>query len=428
MSGYGLNARMNSFLPAALIAAILFGLGATMPLAQDGSRAEPDTAEVPAIASFKTCVQDLATQAQAKGISPEVIDRSLGGLSPDPDILAGVQQQPESIKPIWDHLDATVSETRIDTGGAKLAEWSQVLDAVEKAYGVDRHIVLAIWGIESSYGAVLEDLTIVKPVIRSLATLACGDPNRAGFWRDQLLAALQIVDRGEIAPERMTGSWAGAMGHTQFMPTTYLSHAVDFDGDGRRDMWGSVPDALASTANYLRASGWRSGESWGYEVTLPPGFDHALADDMTERPAPEWVQFGVRLANGAAFPSIDEKAVLTLPAGARGPAFLLLPNFRVLLRYNNSTAYALSVGHLADRLRGGSAFVQPWPRHDRTLTINERRELQILLNAHGFPVGEPDGRLGPKTRAAVRAYQSSIGLTQDGYADPLLLERLKQGR
>jgi lytic murein transglycosylase len=268
----------------------------------------------------------------------------------------------------------------------------------------------------------------VKPVIRSLATLACGDPNRAGFWREQLHAALQIVDRGEITPDRMTGSWAGAMGHTQFIPTTYLSHAVDFDGDGRRDMWGSVPDALASTANYLKASGWRSGESWGYEVALPQGFDYALADDTTERPLSEWTQLGVRLPHGGDFPGIDAKAVLTLPAGARGPAFLLLPNFRVILRYNNSTAYAVSVGHLADRLRGGAAFVQPWPRDDRTLTMSERRELQRLLGAHGFPVGEPDGRLGPKTRAGVRAYQSSVDLTPDGYADPLLLERLKQGR
>jgi hypothetical protein len=182
---------------------------------------------------------------------------------------------------------------------------------------------------------------------------------------------------------------------------TYRSHAVDFDGDGRRDMWGSAPDALAWTANYLKASGWRSGESWGYEVAVPPGFDYALADDTTERPLSEWMQFGVQPASGGASPNSTEQAVLTLPAGARGPAFLLLPNFRVLLRYNNSTAYALSVGHLADRLRGAGAFAQPWPRGNRALTMSERRELQMLLGARGFAVGEPDGRLGPKTRAAV---------------------------
>jgi lytic murein transglycosylase len=428
MSGYELNARMIRALPAQLIPAILFGLGAIIPLAQAASRAESGAVEALPSSSFTTCVREAGTQAQVKGISPEVISRSLEGLSPDLDVLAGVQQQPEFIKPIWDYLDATVSDARINTGWSKLAEWFQALDTIEKTHGADRHVVLAIWGIESSYGAVLEDSAIVKPVIRSLATLACGDPHRAGFWREQLLAALLILEGGEITPDRMTGSWAGAMGHTQFMPTTYLSHAVDFDGDGRRDMWGSVPDALASTANYLKASGWQSGEGWGYEVALPQGFDYALADDTTERPLSEWMHFGVRLPHGGDFPSIDGKAVLTLPAGARGPAFLLLPNFRAILRYNNSTAYALSVGHLADRLRGSVAFSQPWPRDSRTLTMSERRELQMLLGAQGFSAGEPDGRLGPKTRAAVRAYQSSVGLTPDGYADPILLERLKQER
>ena len=259
MDHSGLNAHMAHFYLASLIGVILFSLGPAVPFAQTSRLAEAGASEVLARSSFASCVQELAAQAQAKGLSSEVIQQNLGGLTPDLDILAGASSQPEFIKPIWDYLDAAVSETRINTGRSKLAEWSEVLDAIERTYGVDRHIVLAIWGIESSYGAVLEDSAIVKPVIRSLATLACGDPNRAGFWRDQLLAALQIVDRGEITPDRMTGSWAGAMGHTQFMPTTYLSHAVDFDGDSRRDMWGSVPDALASTANYLRASGWRSG-------------------------------------------------------------------------------------------------------------------------------------------------------------------------
>jgi membrane-bound lytic murein transglycosylase B len=375
---------------------------------------------------FAACVQKLTGQAQAKGIPPDILVHNLTNLAPDPDILAGASSQPEFIKPIWDYLDATVSSTRVGTGLGKLAEWAQALDAIEKTYGVDRYVVLAIWGIETSYGTVLDDLTVVKPVIRSLATLACGDPNRTGFWREQFLAALQILKRGDIDPDRMLGSWAGAMGHTQFMPTTYLAHAVDFDGDGRRDVWGTVSDALASTANYLKASGWRSGESWGYEVELPQGFDYTLADDTAERSFSAWTQLGVRPADGGAFPSIDGKAVLTLPAGARGPAFLLLPNFRVILQYNNSTAYALSVGHLADRLRGGPPLVRSWPRGDRPLTTSERRELQLLLDRHGFAAGGPDGRIGPKTRAAIRAYQSSVGLTPDGYADVALLQRLKQ--
>ncbi len=378
--------------------------------------------------SFTSCIHDLAVQAQAKGISPDIIRQSVAGLSPDPDILLGASGQPEFIKPIWEYLDATVSDARINTGRSKLIEWAHVLDAIERGYGVDRHIVLAIWGIESSYGAVLDDPTVVKSVIRSLATLACRDPNRVDLWREQFFAALRILERGDIALDRMTGSWAGAMGHTQFMPTTYLTHAVDFDGDGRRDIWGNVSDALASAANYLRASGWRSGERWGYEVELPQGFDYTLADDMTNRPVSEWARLGVRLAWGGAFPSDDEKVVLTLPAGARGPAFLLLPNFRVLLQYNNSTAYALSVGHLADRLRGSGAFVRPWPREDRTLTVSERTELQVLLERRGFAVGSHDGRVGPKTRAAIRAYQGSRGLAPDGYADAGLLERLRQER
>jgi membrane-bound lytic murein transglycosylase B len=351
---------------ASLIAVILFSLGLTVAFAQKSPPAEAGASE--AHSSFMRCVQELAAQARAKGISSEVIQLHLDGLPPDLDILAGASSQPEFIKPIWEYLDATVSETRIDTGRSKLAEWSQVLEAVERTYGVDRHIVLAIWGIESSYGAVLDDPGIVKPVLRSLATLACGDPNRAVFWREQLVAALQILERGEIASDRMTGSWAGAMGHTQFMPTTYLSHAVDFDGDGRRDLWGSVPDALASTANYLKASGWRLGESWGYEVVLPPGFDYPLADDTTERPVSEWTRLGVHSAGGGTLPNVDSKAVLSLPAGARGPAFLLLVNVRAILRYNNSTAYALAAGHMADRLRGAPAFVQRWPRDDRPLS------------------------------------------------------------
>jgi membrane-bound lytic murein transglycosylase B len=428
MDHSGLNAHMAHFYLASLIGVILFSLGPAVAFAQASPPADAGASEALARSSFTTCVQDLAAQAQAKGISSEVIQQNLGGLTPDLDILAGASSQLEFIRPIWDYLDASVSEPRINTGRSKLAEWSQVLDAIERTYGVDRHIVLAIWGVESSYGAILDDPGIVKPVFRSLATLTCGDPNRAGFWSEQLLAALQLLDRGEIAPDRMTGSWAGAMGHTQFMPTTYLSHAVDFDGDGRRDIWGSVPDALASTAHYLGASGWRSGESWGFEVTLPPGFDYTLADDTTERPLSEWVRLGVHSAGGGTVPNVDSKAVLSLPAGARGPAFLLLANFRTILRYNNSTAYALSVGYLADRLRGGPAFLHPWPRHDRTLTTSERKELQTLLGFRGLAVGEPDGRLGPKTRAAVRAYQGSVGLTPDGYADPLLLERLRQER
>ena len=366
--------------------------------------------------------------AQARGISQGTIAQSLKGLSSDPDVLAAAQQQAEFVKPIWEYLDAAVTDARITTGRGKLVEWSPLLDALEHSFGVDRHILVAIWGVESSYGAVLDDLAIVRPVIRSLATLACGDQGRASFWRDELMAVLQILEHGEVTSAPMTGSWAGAMGHTQFMPTTYQSHAVDFDGDGRRDIWGSIPDALASTANYLKISGWRSGEGWGYEVELPHGFDYLLADETTERPLSSWMQLGVRLLHQPPSIATDAEAVLVLPTGAKGPAFLLLPNFRVILRYNTAMAYALSVAHLSDRLRGGVAFVRSWPRDDRVLTTDQRKELQLRLANRGFPVGDIDGKVGPKTRAAIRAYQASVGLMPDGYADAVLLETVSSDR
>ena len=353
-----------------------------------------------------------------KGISPEVISRSLGGLSPDPDILAGVQQQPEFIKPIWDYLDATVSERRINTGRSKLAEWSQVLDAVEKAYGVDRHIVLAIWGIESSYGAVLEDSAIVKPVIRSLASLACGDPKRAGFWREQLLAALLILDGGEITPDRMTGSWAGAMGHTQFIPTSFEAYAVDFTGDGRRDIWGEDPsDALASTAAYLGRHGWRRGEPWGVQVVVPEGVGGG------RRSAREWAALGVRTVDGGAPPDYGP-AALTRPDGAAGPAFLTFRNFDVIKRYNNADSYAIAVGHLSDRLRG-LPRLQGVFSGERPLTLPERVELQERLTALGFDTNGTDGNVGPGTIQAIRAFQGSRGLPQTGFAEPSLLQALR---
>jgi membrane-bound lytic murein transglycosylase B len=393
----------------------------------------PEAAAPDAAGAFRRCVADIIPLADAKGIARRVVAAELEGLSPDPGILAPARDQAEFVKPIWDYLDATVTPSRIAQGQAKLAEWAPVLARIEAAYGVDRHVLAAIWGVESTYGTVLEDPTIVRPVVRALATLACGEAERPAYWRDELLGALQILDEGRVSPERMTGSWAGAMGHTQFMPTTYLQHAVDFDGDGRRDIWNSVPDALASTANYLKVSGWRPGEGWGFEVRLPEGFDYALADEVTERPISEWLRLGLRRAEPLAAPDAqggapEAGAVLVLPTGARGPAFLLLPNFRVILRYNTALAYALSVAHLSDRLRGGPAFAQGWPRTDRPLSTEERRQLQGHLAGRGFAVGGVDGKVGPKTRAAIRAYQASAGLVPDGYADAALLARLGEGR
>ncbi len=308
-----------------------------------------------------------------------------------------------------------------------LAQYRPVLDRIEQAFGVDRHILVAIWGMESSYGEALSNPKIVKGVIRSLATLAYADPRRGKFGRQQLIATLKILERGDVSLAGLTGSWAGAMGHTQFIPTTYQAYAVDFDGDGRRNVWTSPVDALASAANYLRESGWLAGKTWGYEVVLPGNFDYRIADDDAARPLAEWARLGVVRPRGEGFPRPDDKAVLLAPAGARGPAFLLLRNHFVIKRYNNATAYAIGVGHLADRLRGGGAFVQAWPSSDRPLNAAELAELQEHLARVGLYEGLIDGKIGPRSRAAIRAYQSGRGMVADGFAGLQLLETLRSG-
>lgn len=382
----------------------------------------PRTAQAEGV-PFGLCLLDIAETAQARGVPQPLLGTQLLGLAPDPKVLAATQNQAEFVRPVWAYLDAGVGEARVAEGQRRLEALGPFLDGIEAKFGVDRYTLVAFWGVESSYGAVLDDSGIVRPAVRALATLACGDPGRAAYWRDELIAALQILARGEVSPERLTGSWAGALGHTQFMPSVFLAHALDGDGDGRRDLW-SVPDALASTANYLAGMGWRRAERWGAEAELPAGFDYALADETTERSLDEWAALGVRPLREAPGPG-TARASLLLPAGARGPAFLVLPNFRIILRYNNALAYALTVGHLSDRLRGEPALARDWPRADRVLTTAERRELQTLLAERGHPAGGVDGKIGPRTRAAIRAYQSAAGLMADGYADAALLERLR---
>lgn len=374
---------------------------------------------------FSRWVADFWPDANAAGISRATFERAFAGVSPDPEVLEKAEYQPEFVKPMWDYVERAVSDQRIETGRQMLHQYGPVLDSIERTYGVDRHILVAIWGMESSYGEVLENPKIVKNVVRSLATLAYADPRRARFGREQLLAALKILERGDIAPEKMTGSWAGAMGHTQFIPTTYEAYAVDFDRDGRRDLWGSPVDALGSAANYLAKSGWVSGRSWGYEVALAEGFDFSLADQETSMTLAEWQGKGVQRADGGAFLRPDEEAVLLLPAGANGPGFLLLRNHFVIKRYNNATSYALAIGHLADRLRGEAAFVQDWPRGERALSQAEVRELQQHLVRAGLYDGAVDGKIGPLSQAAIRAFQKRSGMHPDGYAGAVLLERLR---
>lgn len=307
-------------------------------------------------------VQSFWPTAKKAGISRQVYLAALGNFTPDPDVIAKAEAQAEFVRPIWDYLDSAVSEKRIANGKAALARNSARLAAIEETYGVDRAIIVAVWGMESSYGAALQNPKMVKSTIRSLATLAAMGGSRAPYGRKQLIAALKILQHGDVSVHGMTGSWAGAMGHTQFIPTTYLAYAVDFDGDGHRNIWTSEADALASTAHYLAKMGWSHGDAWGYEVVLPAHFDWRLQGRTA--PLSSWRKLGIQRVAGRLFPQSEEPARLYAPAGAHGPVFLVMPNFRVIKRYNNADAYALAVGHLADRLRGAGDFLTPWSKAD----------------------------------------------------------------
>jgi membrane-bound lytic murein transglycosylase B len=373
-----------------------------------------------AAANFRNCLAGLWPLAERRGVSRAVFEANVAGLTPDLRIMDLLDAQPEFTKSFWDYLDILVNEDRIQNGRAILAQHRATFDAVEKAYGVDRYFIAAIWGVESNYGTQIGE----RSVIRSTATLACVG-RRQDYFREEFLSALEILARGDVKADHLKGSWAGAFGPTQFMPTSFKRFAVDFDGDGRRDVVDAVPDVVASTANNLKKDGWVTGQTWGYEVVVPKGFNFLLADRSRVMSVREWERLGIRRAGGKAFPRADDRAYLLVPAGAQGPGFLMLQNFRVIMKYNPAEAYALAIGHLADRLRGGEPFVQAWPRHERVLTRAERYELQQHLAARGYDVGEPDGRLGGKTRSALRQFQSSVGHVPDGFASAAVLERLR---
>lgn len=374
-----------------------------------------------AAADFGNCIAGLWPDAARRGVSRETFGRYTAGLTPDLRIMDLLDAQPEFSEAPWDYLDTLVNDDRIARGRELLAQYASIFAAVERRFGVDRYIVAAIWGVESNYGTMGGD----RPVIRSTATLACVG-RRRDYFREEFLTTLEILQRGDIRPDRLVGSWAGAFGPTQFMPTAFKRYAVDFDGDGRRDVVDSVPDMIASTANNLKVDGWVTGQTWGYEVALPSGFDYLLADRSRQMSVGEWQRLGVRRVGGKPFPRRDEEAYLLLPAGARGPAFLMLQNFNVILKYNPAEAYALAIGHLADRLRGGSPFVKDWPRDERVLSLDERYQLQQLLAQRGFDVGEADGLVGPRTRLAIRNFQVSVGEVPDGFASATVLDRLRQ--
>jgi lytic murein transglycosylase len=373
--------------------------------------------------SFDRCVAGLWPLAAKRGVSRATFERATRGLAPDLSIMELLDRQPEFTKPVWEYLDILVNDARIATGREMLQRHAATFDAVERAYGVDRYVVTAIWGIESNYGPLGGE----RSVLRSTATLACIG-RRQNYFRDEFLATLEILHRGDVRAEDLKGSWAGAFGPTQFMPTSFKRFAVDFDNDGKRDVVNSIPDMIASTANNLKKDGWQMGATWGYEVVLPERFDFMLADRSVRKPLREWEALGVRRAGRGGFPRPGDVGSLMLPAGANGPAFVVIDNFRAIMKYNPSESYALAIGHLADRLRGGDAFVQAWPRDQLPLTRAERFELQERLAALGLYRGGADGSFGPATRAAVRDFQARAGLVPDGFPSNTLLERIRRAR
>jgi lytic murein transglycosylase len=382
----------------------------------------PFFASIPAgaakAAEFDSCVRELRREAATRGIEAATFDRAMTGIEPDQTVLDAMDNQPEFKLPIWDYMAVLVDEQRIAEGRQKLDAWASVLAAIEQQFGVDRHVVVAVWGIESDYGKLRGG----RPLVRSLATVSCFG-GRQRFFRGELIATLGILQSGDVAADQLVGSWAGAFGQTQFMPSTFQRAAVDFDGDGRRDIVGSVPDALASAANYLKRAGWRSGERWGYEVRLPARYE-GPAGRRDRRPLAEWRRLGVRPLEGSALEGRDAAALL-LPAGVDGPAFLVFRNFDAIYSYNAAESYALAIAHLADRLRGDKPFRTPWPTDDPGISRAERRELQERLNAHGFDVGAPDGMIGPRTRAAIEAFQAAAGLPVDGRPGARVLHALR---
>lgn len=360
-------------------------------------------------------------RALATGVARALLDRELSGLSPDPRVVALDGKQPEFARPVSDYVKGAISADRIAAGRARRAAMA-VWQGLENTHGVPRDILIAIWAMESQFGQMQGSLD----VIRCLATLAALG-RRRGWAEGELLAALTIIGTGQAPRSRLTGSWAGAMGQTQMLPSTYLSTAVDGDGDGRRDIWGSAPDALASAANLLAKGGWVRGQGWTREVLLPAGFDYGLGEGDSQTPA-GWRDLGVRPADGGGWTAanVEARCQLLLPCGAGGPAFLALPNHFAIRRYNNSLAYALTVGLLADRFAGGGPLATPWP-HETPLSLTDRMAAQTALAAQGFNPGPVDGVIGLGARRALRAWQKARGLPADGYLSPPLVGRLRSG-
>lgn len=369
--------------------------------------------------STSAFVKGVWAEAKAEGVSRTVFDAAFADYAPSQKIMELTRKQPEFTSTVGQYIGKRVTAALAERGRGMAAEWRKTLAAIEKRYGVDAEAVLAIWGMETNFGGYVGGTNTVH----ALATLTHGG-YRSSYFRKELLTALRILEAGHVKPQAMIGSWAGAMGQTQFMPTSFVNFAVDHNGDGRADIWNSVPDALASTANYLKEHGWRPGETWGYEVSLPRGFDFERARQMDRASLGEWQALGVTRASGKPFPRQTDMARIYMPAGGHGPVFLLLPNFEAIKSYNKSDSYALAVGHLADRIIGGGGFINPFPADDVRLSETQRRELQAQLARRGFDVGTPDGVIGPKTRAAIIAFQRTAGLLADGHPSIRVLNAL----
>ena len=369
---------------------------------------------------FDTWQRGFRIKAIAAGISGTTFDAAFSDIRYDQNTGNNDAGQPEFIRPIWDYLDSAVSPSHVSAGKSKAVNLRKVLANIERQFGVDSKILLAIWGIETNYGTFRGRIYTIE----ALANAAYFGRRRI-FAESELIAALKILNRGDLKPSDMLGGWSGAMGHTQFMPSTYLRFAVDYNLDGRRDVWSDNPaDALASSANYLHQLGWKKGQPWGIEVILPAGFDYAQIGEYNTRNANYWNMRGVRTTSGQKIPTYGATAILA-PAGAKGPIFAIFPNFQVIRQYNRSVSYAIAVGHLSDRIEGGGPFTAKWPRNEMPMTRADQRELQTLLHKRGFNIGVVDGMVGPKTIAAIQAYQLSVGLLADGYATQKLLNRLR---
>ena len=405
----------------ALGGALLAGLLPLAACAQTQAETRAETAAAPETAQvdFDVWLDDLKAEAIGRGIRPQTVQTALAGLEPLPEVIERDRSQREFTLTFTRYMRGTVTEGRVEKARRLLEENRPLLEKVAAQYGVQPRFLVSFWGLESNFG----EHTGGYSVVAALATLA-HEGRRHDFFRAQLLDALQILDEGHIPVQEMTGSWAGAMGQLQFIPSTFVNFAVDYDGDGHRDIWHSLPDIFASAANYLSQEGWRGDRTWGREVQLPPAFDYSLASMSVTKPLAEWAStYGLRSADGGPLPTVDGiEASLVLPSGHRGPAFLVYENFRTILIWNRSILYALSVGHLADRIEGAPAL-GPLPEED-PVSLKAIEEMQAKLNTLGYDAGIPDGLVGPQTREAVRAYQAAEGLPADGYPTNEVIERI----